>query len=111
MSNFETTINDDKKIKTFSRIFKALSNPNRLKIMLELTSCHKGQESFSASMDADQVENCQQEFARELGLAPSTISHHFKELRRAGLLKIKREGKSFIVWVDKEVVESIRQLF
>jgi ArsR family transcriptional regulator, arsenate/arsenite/antimonite-responsive transcriptional repressor len=78
---------------------------------LELTTCTQGEGLFSTSMDADQVENCQHEFARDLGLAPSTVSHHFKELQRAGLLKTKREGENLIVWVDKDVIEPIRELF
>ncbi|MCG8685841.1 MAG: helix-turn-helix domain-containing protein, partial [Desulfobacterales bacterium] len=59
----------------------------------------------------DQVENCQQEFAKMLGLAPSTVSHHFKELRNAGLVKVQRQGKNIMVQVDKEVLETIKSLF
>lgn len=32
------------------------------------------------------MENGHQQFAKKLGLAPSTKPHHFKELRQAGLL-------------------------
>ena len=93
----------------FSGIFKALANPNRLKIMVELARCSTGCSGFFA--DQDQAENCQQEFAKLLGLAPSTISHHFKELRNAGLLKVHREGKAIRFQVDTMVLDSIRHLF
>ena len=111
MSNSETNIRDEEQVEKFSKIFKALSNPNRLKILLEFIQCSVGGGNFSTSIGIDQVENCQQEFAKDLGLAPSTISHHFKELRQAGLLKVKREGKNLIVRVDAEVIDSIKNLF
>lgn len=96
-------------VDSFSRIFKALSNPHRLKILMELAHCPQGNETFTASVE--EMENCQQMFARHLGLAPSTISHHFKELRMAGLVKVRREGKNLIVQVDREVLASVRQWF
>ncbi len=111
MSNSEATIQDEELVEHFSRIFKALSNPNRLRILLELTHCQVSEGESETRIGIDQVENCQQEFAKELGLAPSTISHHFKELRQAGLLKMKREGKNLIVWVDSEAIASIKNLF
>ncbi len=111
MSNPNIDINDEEQVRNYAKIFKALSNPHRLKIMLELTRCSGSEGSFTTSIGIDQVENCQQEFAKNLGLAPSTISHHFKELRQAGLLKMKKEGKNMIVWVDANVINSIKNLF
>lgn len=109
MSNLEQNVIENGKLDNYSKIFKALSNPNRLRILLELANCSVSGGLFSTTVD--EVENCQQEFAKNLGLAPSTISHHFKELRLAGLLRIKREGKNVIVRVDNEVLESIKKLF
>ncbi len=111
MSNSKTKSDTEKQIEKFSTIFKALSNPNRLKILLELTHCSVSEGCFTKSVGIDQVENCQQEFAKHLNLAPSTISHHFKELRLAGLLKMKKEGKNIIVSVDTDVIDSIKKLF
>ena len=90
-------------------ILKALSNPNRLKILLELRHCPYGNGNFTFTEEG--AENCQQEFARMLGLSPSTVSHHFKELRNAGLLKVRREGKSLIIQVNTDVLDEIRGLF
>ncbi len=109
MSNSETDSLTTDQIEKFSTIFKALSNPNRLKILMQLVHCPVGNGNFTTS--EDQMGNCQLEFAKQLGLAPSTISHHFKELRQAGLLKVKREGKTIIVQVDTEVLVSLKQLF
>ena len=108
MSNYETIEIDPTMLEQFTGMFKAMSNPHRLRILLELSRCSPAEGFFTA--DSEQVENCQQEFATSLGLAPSTVSHHFKELRQAGLLHMRREGKKVIVWVDKTALESIRQL-
>lgn len=109
MSNYKHQINGTPDIDRFAGIFKALSNPNRLKILLELSQCSGSQGQLSTTVD--QVENCQREFAVSLGLAPSTISHHFKELRQAGLLNVWREGKNMYVRVDTQVLASVRSLF
>ena len=110
MSNRELIIGDQSQLDALANIFKALSNPNRLRIFLELTHC-SADGSFCASVGIDEMVNCQQQFAKKLGLAPSTISHHFKELRQAGLLKMRKEGKNMIVEMDTQVVDSLRNLF
>lgn len=61
--------------------------------------------------DAEQFENCQREFSDQLGLAPSTVSHHFKELRTAGLVHMKREGKKVLFWIDADAVKELRSTF
>jgi len=111
MSNSTTHELDEKQVEKYSKIFKALSNPSRLKIVLELINCSVCESRISTPIRIDQVENCQQEFARHLGLAPSTISHHFKELRQAGLLKTRREGKNLIVNVNTDLIDTLKTLF
>ena len=64
MSKSELNIRDEEQVERFSKIFKALPNPNRLKILLELTNCSVSEDDFPTSIDIDQVENCQQEFAK-----------------------------------------------
>ncbi|MCP4137425.1 MAG: helix-turn-helix transcriptional regulator [bacterium] len=107
MSKYEIDLEDQGELEKFSNIFKALSNPGRLRILLELAKAMP-QEGYCGTNE--EQENCQQDFAECLGLAQSTVSHHFKELRLAGLLHSKREGKQTIIWVDKDVLESIRKL-
>ena len=110
MSNSSNSLNE-KQVEKYSKVFKALSNPCRLKILLELINCTVCESGISTPVGIDQVENCQQEFARHLGLAPSTISHHFKELRQAGLIKTRREGKNLIVSVNTELIDTLKTLF
>ena len=88
--------------------FKALSNPHRLSIFTRLASCCTPGEACGA--DADMRE-CVGAVGKNLGLAPSTISHHIKELHRAGLIKMKRRGQTVECWVDPETLDSLATFF
>ncbi|MBI9076539.1 MAG: helix-turn-helix transcriptional regulator [Desulfatibacillum sp.] len=107
MSNSQTD-SELKEIEKAARMFKALSNPHRLRIYRALASC--GGDAV-ISEPQDEFQNCQREFAEELGLAPSTVSHHFKELRHAGLIHMKREGKNVVVWVDEKIARVMLAFF
>ncbi len=107
MSNSELQ-NEIQEIEKAARMFKALSNPHRLRIYRALTSC--GSDTIYREPQ-EEFQNCQREFAEELGLAPSTVSHHFKELRQAGLIHMKREGKNMVVWVDEKVARVMLAFF
>ena len=99
MSNYRR---DD--VTQIAGFFKALANPNRLKIFLRLVSCCdpgitcRGDEHFRACVG-------------ELGLAPSTVSHHIKELRQAGLIRMDRSGKNVGCWVPEDVLRGLSQFF
>jgi len=43
-----------------------------------------------------------------MGLARSTVSHHFKELQQAGLITCTRDGQAFLCEVNPEAVEAVR---
>jgi len=86
-------------------MFRALSNPYRLRIYNALL------ERYSDTVVEETLEedaNCQRGFADMLGLAPSTVSHHFKELRQAGLIHKERKGKNVLFWVDIEASELMK---
>ena len=70
-------------MKQIERIFKALSDKNRLRIikMLELKPL------------------CVCEITDVLGLAPSTVSKHLSILKNAGLIVGKKDGK----WIDYKI--------
>ncbi len=55
---------------------KGLSDPNRLRILLAL---NQGRKPVGKVVE-------------ELGLSQPLVSHHLKELRQAGLLRVEREG-------------------
>lgn len=50
------------------------------------------------------------ELGEELKIAPSTVSHHIKELRQAGIIVVERRGKNIECWVNEEAVEALREL-
>lgn len=85
----------------FAEMFKALSNPNRLAIFLRLISrCPPG---TSCAFD-EEIRECVGDVGQDLGIARTTVSHHVKELRRAGLLRVERRGRNIECWVDGETV-------
>jgi ArsR family transcriptional regulator len=85
-------------------MFKALSNPNRLSIFLRLVSCCAP--GTSCSVHAKGCE-CVGELGKDLGIAPSTVSHHIKELSRAGLIRMERRGQNVECWADPETLNAL----
>ena len=84
-----------------SKAFKALSNPNRLAIFQRLLDCCETGSSC-------EVEQCMKVVVGELGkdieIAPSTLSHHLKELHQAELIMMERKGQHIECWVNTERV-------
>ncbi len=100
--------NKNDSVNKFSEIFKALSNPNRLKIFLRLVSCCVPGTVWSFEpKDVTYVGDV----AKDLKIVPSTVSHHIKELRQAGLIKMKRSGQKIECWVDPEVLKDLEGFF
>lgn len=99
------------RIGDFSRLagkFKALSNPHRLKIFMRLaTSCL----ADSDCCDSDEMCACVGELGRDLKIAPSTVSHHIKELNQAGLIVLKRAGQSIQCRVEPKVLKELENTF
>jgi len=90
-----------------AEVFKALSNPNRLHIFLNLVSCcPPGTKCISDASG----QRCVGELGQDLEIDPSTVSHHLKELRRSGLIRMERRGKRIICWVDQETVLGLPNL-
>ena len=92
----------------FSDAFKALSNPNRLQIFLRLVPCCKPGTTCS-SMEG--MRACVGDLSRDLKIAASTVSHHLKELRQAGLIHMERTGKTVACWVDRDVLDDLAGFF
>jgi DNA-binding transcriptional ArsR family regulator len=87
-------ITDEKSVKTQSRLFKALSDRTRLKIMRLL----------------DIREMCVCEIMVALDLTQPTASHHLGILEAVDLVKDRREGKwVFYSLKDKSVTNLIKK--
>lgn len=92
-----------------ARIFKALSSPHRLTIYLRLLECCGA--GTLCGTDVSDVDSCVGEIASGLKLAPSTVSHHLKELRQTGLIIMEKQGQKSLCHVDPDRLEQLHQFF
>ncbi len=74
----------------FTKIFKALADPNRVRIMKML----------------ERKQLCVCEVTEILNLSTSTVSSHLSLLRQAGLIDYEKNGK----WVDYKINRESRNL-
>lgn len=89
--------------KDLAKIFKALSNENRLNIYKEIAKLEHD--------DYKHKDECSlAEILAYLNIGAPTISHHLKELANADLIKTKKNGKYLVARVNKETLEKIRVL-
>jgi ArsR family transcriptional regulator len=103
MSNTKT-----EDLQRFANIFKALSNPHRLRIFMKLaTCCAPGTICSVETANSAYVG----ELAEDLDIVPSTVSHHIKELRQAGLIRMRRQGQKIECWVDPHVYNDLIGFF
>lgn len=74
---------DERELSELAAAFKALSNPNRLAMYLELLRHRERSVKTCALQDLMDL----------LDIGAPTVSHHTKELVVAGLIEVEREGK------------------
>ena len=93
-------------------MFKALSNPNRLKIFTHLISCciPKVVSDISTSPEPENCA-CIGELGQDLNIGPSTISHHIKEIRQARLIHMEHRKKKIECWIDPETLNALQKFF
>lgn len=101
MSNYE--INQDQ-----AEMFKALSNPHRLALFSRLMNCCSPGTKCSPD---EAVRFYVGELGEGLDIAPSTLSHHLKELNRAGLVNMERRGKNVECWLEPETLKHLADFF
>lgn len=89
--------------KEMAKVFKALSNPNRLEIYLKIL---ENQETSYETREECMV--C--DIVKSLNIAPPTISHHLKELSNAQLIFTERKGKYLVARANKEMIDGVNEL-
>jgi DNA-binding transcriptional ArsR family regulator len=86
-----------------SKAFKALANPNRLQLFLNLL------EESRLDLAKGRVHDCF--LAKLLGnlkVGAPTVSHHIKELENAGLIVTHREGKQLICTIQPDTIKALQ---
>lgn len=86
------------------KIFKALSNPNRLELYLKILEGHESE--FKAGCGCFIVD-----IMHSLNIGAPTISHHVKELVNAGLITTEKKGKFLICHINKNALQEVGMLF
>jgi len=105
-------------LSNYAKIFKALSNEQRLKIFMEIykhCSTPEGTTEFKVEGEevccpvAGSIDRAFTKMCDCMSLSRSTISHHFKELQNAGLITCVREGQTFRCTVNQDVINDIKK--
>ena len=90
-------------IDQLSKAFKALSNPNRLKLFLNLIE--------ESQMNVEEGGCFLGTLIKNLPVGAPTVSHHIKELVHAGLIRTERSGKQLVCTINKDAVKRLGQIF
>lgn len=97
----------DKRLEDAALKLKALGHPHRLRIYLRLAACCSAGDCCGTEAE---YAACVGELGKNLGVAPSTLSHHIKELRQAGLIHVERNGQRMTCDIDTRAISDLRDL-
>ena len=88
-----------------AKAFKALSNPNRLTIYLEILHRHEASKNkpCEGCLIADVMS--------EMKIGAPTVSHHVKELVNADLIDVERQGKFVNCHINDAMHKQLRHFF
>jgi ArsR family transcriptional regulator len=100
----------DIEIDRLAGMFKALSHPQRLRMFVTLAStCCVPAAQGDARPAASYC--CAGDLGENLDIAPSTVSHHLKELRQAGVMQVERRGRRIDCYVTEETLTTLEAFF
>ncbi len=93
---------------TLAAIFKALGDPTRLQIFQSIRCCNR-------EVAIDEAGACRPAGALSVGevccrldTSMSTVSHHLKELRLAGLIRMEKRGRFIFCSVNATTLDRVR---
>jgi DNA-binding transcriptional ArsR family regulator len=89
-----------------ARMFRALGNPHRLRLFMNLL------EESKLDLAKGRIHDCfLVKLLAGIDLGAATVSHHVKELSDAGLIQTEREGKQLTCSVDPKGLSALRDAF
>lgn len=86
-----------------AKIFKALSNPNRLELYLRIAEAHEAEFETGGECSITELISC-------LNIGAPTVSHHIKELVNADLITTEKRGKFLICKVNEKLATEVSKL-
>jgi len=89
--------------KEMAKIFKALSNENRLELYLKIVESHEAGFEAGGKCWAADISAC-------LNIGAPTISHHIKELVNAKLITTEKKGKFLICRINEQLVTEVSNM-
>ncbi len=89
--------------KKMAKVFKALSNHNRLELYLQIVKKHETCYKTDCGCLISDISN-------SFNIGAPTISHHLKELTNAELIFTERKGKYLMARVNEEIVNEVNEL-
>ena len=87
--------------------FKSLGDPIRLAVIGFLTTWEAAPRTDGSENDGATVTAIACALTGKSGKEPSTLSHHLKELRHAGLVRVTRHGKNVCYRLETGVVHEL----
>ena len=90
-------------VKEIAKVFKALSNENRLEIYFEIVKSNEKSFDANGGCFISGV-------ITKLNIGAPTISHHLKELSAARLIFTEKRGKFLVAKVNQELLNEICNL-
>jgi len=89
----------DNELRKLARMFKALGDENRLKI---LALVRESELNCACGEDGCDETRCMTQLVEMLGISQATVSHHVKELVDSGLLITRKKGRWVHCSTDKD---------
>ncbi len=88
-------------VKRMAKVFKALSNENRLELFLEILRVHE------TCFETECTDCMITDIMDTLNIGAPTVSHHIKELSNAGLVVTERKGKFLAARISNDVIREV----
>jgi len=86
--------------KKLAKVMKALSNPNRLELYMEIVRSQEARYDSAGECRLADVIGC-------LNIGAPTISHHLKELANADLITTERRGQHVVARINATTVDEV----